>query len=208
MKNSHLALALIFILSAAAYRVGVLYVPALANFSPVMAIAFCGAVYVRPRSLWLAPFIALAASDLWINHYYATEYGYTWGLSGILLRFACFATALGLGALVARRRSVLNLLNGALGCSLLFYLVTNTTSWLGDSYYARSLAGWWQALTIGHLEFPPTLWFFRNTLGGDLLFTGLFASVMEWIAYQEKEPSLIEENPEGDEQSAETAEEA
>ena len=60
----------------------------------------------------------------------------------------------------------------------------------------------------GHLEFPPTLWFFRNTLGGDLLFTGLFASVMEWIAYREKEPSLIEENPKGDEQSAETAEEA
>jgi hypothetical protein len=33
-------------------------------------------------------------------------------------------------------------------------------------------------MTIGHVEFPPTLWFFRNTLIGDLLFTGVFALVM------------------------------
>jgi hypothetical protein len=31
---------------------------------------------------------------------------------------------------------------------------------------------------------------------------------MEWIAYRKKEPSLIEENPEADEQSEEIAEEA
>ena len=65
-----------------------------------------------------------------------------------------------------------------LGCSVLFYLVTNSVSWLGDAYYAKTLAGWWQAMTVGHPEYPPTLWFFRNTLVGDLLFTGVFALVM------------------------------
>jgi hypothetical protein len=179
MKNSHLILALALIVAAAAYRVGAVFVPELSNLSPIMALAFCGAVYFERRSLWLVPFVALAASDVWIDRYYAANYGYTWELGGALLRIACFAAALGVGALVARRRSALNLISGVLGCSLLFYLVSNTASWLGDVYYARTLAGWWQAMTVGHVEFPPTLWFFRNTLIGDLLFTGVFALVME-----------------------------
>mgnify|MGYP000730814078 CR=1 FL=1 len=37
---------------------------------------------------------------------------------------------------------------GCLGGSLLFYLATNTASFLGDAYYAHTLAGWWQAMTI------------------------------------------------------------
>jgi hypothetical protein len=50
--------------------------------------------------------------------------------------------------------------------------------WAADAYYPGTAAGWWQALTLGHPEFPPTLWFFRNTLAGDLLFTGLFVGAM------------------------------
>ena len=178
MKNSHLIIALALIIAAAAYRVGAVFVPDLSNLSPIMALAFCGAVYFERRSLWLVPFVALAASDLWIDRYYAATYGYTWEVGGALLRIACFATALGVGAFVARRRTTLNMISGVLGCSILFYLVSNSASWLGDAYYAKTLAGWWQAMTIGHVEFPPTIWFFRNTLVGDLLFTGVFALVM------------------------------
>ncbi|MBS0661874.1 MAG: hypothetical protein JSR48_01310 [Verrucomicrobia bacterium] len=178
MKNSHLILALALIVAAAAYRVGAVFVPELSNVSPIMALAFCGAAYLERRALWLVPFVALSASDLWIDHYYATQYGYTWELGGALLRIACFAAALGVGAWVARRRTVLNLLGGVLGCSVLFYFASNTASWLGDAYYAKTLAGWWQAMTVGHPEFPPTVWFFRNTLVGDLAFTGLFALAM------------------------------
>ncbi len=64
--------------------------------------------------------------------------------------------------------------------SLLFYLVTNTDSWLGDAGYSHDAAGWWQAMTVGHPEFPPTLYFFRNTLVSDLLFTAVFALAMEY----------------------------
>jgi hypothetical protein len=178
MKNSHLILALALIVAAVAYRISAVFAPELSNLSPIMALAFCGAVYFERRSLWLVPFVALAASDLWIDRYYAAQYGYTWELGGALLRIACFAAALGVGAFVARRRTALNLLSGVLGCSILFYFVSNTAAWLGDAYYVKTLAGWWQAMTIGHVEFPPTLWFFRNTLVGDLLVTGVFALVM------------------------------
>ena len=178
MKSSNLIIALGLILAAAAYRVGAVFVPDLSNLSPIMALAFCGAAFFERRILWLVPFVALAASDVWIDRYYASHYGYTWELGGSLLRIACFAAALGVGAFVARRRTALNVFSGVLGCSILFYLVSNSAAWLGDAYYVKTLAGWWQAMTVGHIEFPPTLWFFRNTLMGDLLFTGVFTLVM------------------------------
>ena len=178
MKTSNIIIALALIVAAAAYRVGAVFVPYLSNLSPIMALAFCGAVYFERRILWLVPFLALAASDVWIDRYYASHYGYTWEIGGSLLRIACFAAALGVGAFVARRRTALNVFSGVLGCSILFYLVSNSAAWLGDAYYTKTVAGWWQAMTVGHIEFPPTLWFFRNTLMGDLLFTGVFALVM------------------------------
>jgi len=183
--------ALVLIVLAAVWRVVALHVPTLSNFSPLMALAFCGGVYFTNRWQQFAPFVALSATDLYIDHYYATEYGYQWTLGGAALRTLCFAAALGFGLIVARRRSWLNLFSGSLGGAVLFYLVTNTASWLGDAGYAHNAAGWWQAMTVGHPEFPPTLAFFRNTLASDLLFTGLFAGAMEAAARRSGAFSLL-----------------
>jgi len=198
-------LAIVLIVLAALYRVLPTMDLSLSNFTPVMAIAFCGAVYFRSRWMWLVPFLALSLSDIYINHFYAKEYGYTWPLAGLVARTACFGAALLLGAYVARRKSWLSLLNGGLIGAILFYLVTNTQAWFSDPFYAKSLAGWWQALTIGHPEYPPTIFFFRNTLFGDLMFTGLFASLMEWVAHRKGEPSLLDD---GDEETEEKPVEA
>ena len=177
MKANILALA--FILVVALWRVMVAYQPALYNVAPVTALAFCAAVYFPDWRLWLVPFAALALSDIWLNYYHATEFGYTWHLGEMLLRAACIAAALGVGRLVARRRNAVTLAAGALGSALIFYVGTNSVSWFADPVYAKTAAGWWQALTVGHSQFPPTLWFFRNTLVGDVLFTGLFATAIE-----------------------------
>jgi hypothetical protein len=189
-------IALVLILLATAYRLLPTMDLSLANFSPLMAIAFCGAVYFRNRVMWLVPFAALVLSDLYINQFYAREFGFHWNLEGFVARTACFAAALGLGWVVSHRRSWLSLLNGSLLGALIFYVVTNTQSWFSDPFYAKSLAGWWQALTIGHPEFPPTIYFFRNTLFGDLMFTGVFAGIMEWLAQRKGEPSLLDEESE------------
>ncbi len=175
------------------------------NFPPMMAIAFCGAVYFRDRRLWWLPFAGLCLTDLYINWFYAREYGYHMELGAYLARAASFAVALGLGAWISRKKSWLGLLNGTLLGALLFYIITNTQSWFGDAFYAKTLAGWWQALTVGHPEYPPTFLFFRNTLFGDLMFTGLFVGVMEWFAKRADEPSLLddEEETEGEKVPAE-----
>ena len=183
MKTTLLALALILV--AASWRIVTVYHPALFNVAPVTALAFCAAVYLRDWRWWLVPFAALTLSDLWLNQYHATQFGYTWSLGEMGLRAMCFAGALGLGWLVARRRNVLTLAAGALGSSLIFYVGTNSVSWFTDPFYAKTVAGWAQALTIGHPEFPPTLWFFRNTLLGDLLFTAIFAAAFEFATARE-----------------------
>lgn len=184
-------LAFVLIVLATAWRIVAVHVPVLANFSPLMALAFCGAVYFQNKRLWLVPFAALTLSDLYLDRYYATTLNYEWTPGGPVIRALCFVAALGLGAMVARRRSWLNLFSGALGGSLFFYLVTNTASFLGDATYVHDASGWWQALTVGHPEFPPTLLFFRNTLVSDLVFTGAFAAAMEYAALRTGRPSLL-----------------
>lgn len=191
MKANLLALA--FILAAALWRVATVYQPALFNIAPVTALAFCGAVYFRDWRLWLVPFAALTLSDMWLNHYHETQFGYTWTWTEMVLRALCIAAALGVGRLVARRRNVLTLAAGALGSAVIFYIGTNSAMWVTDPFYAKTAAGWWQALTIGHPEFPPTLWFFRNTLVGDLLFTGLFATALELALAREVRPAPVRE---------------
>lgn len=188
-------LALALLVLAAGWRLVAPHAPALANFAPLMALAFCGAVYFQDRRFWLAPLAALVLSDLYLDYYYASTFGETWTWQSALARTLCFALALPLGRLVARHKSWLTLCGGALAGSLLFYLVTNTDAWLRDPFYAKTLAGWWQALTIGHPEFPPTLLFFRSTLLSDLLFTGLFSAAMEFAARRAGRPSLLAPRP-------------
>jgi hypothetical protein len=186
-----MALALFLILGSAAWRIAGVHVPEMSNFAPLMALTFCGAVYFRDRRLWLVPFAALLLSDLYIDWHYASHLGYTWGAGDAVIRLGCFAAGLGLGRLVAARPSRLNLFSGALGGSLLFYLVTNSAVWAGDPFYAKTAAGWWQAMTIGHPEFPPTLVFFRNTLLSDLGFTAAFVAAVEWSARRAGQPGLL-----------------
>jgi hypothetical protein len=195
--------AILLTLLAVGYRIYATFDLSVSNFSPLMAIAFCGGVYFSRRGMWLVPFAALSLSDVYINNFYAREYGFNWTLSGFIARTVCFAAAVLIGTWVARRKSWLWLLNGSLVGAILFYIITNTQSWFGDAYYAKTLAGWWQALTTGHPEYPPTIFFFRNTLFGDLMFTGLFSGVMEWLAHRQGEPSLLDNEEEEEEAEGE-----
>ena len=178
-------LALVLILLAACWRILSAFEPSLSNVAPITALAFCGAAYFRDWRLWLVPFLALTLSDLWLNYYHATRFGFTWSSGENLLRLLCFAAAVGVGRLVARRRTWFNLLGGALASSMIFYVGTNTVAWASDPFYSKTVTGWCQALTLGHPEYPSTLWFFRNTLLGDLLFTGVFVLAMRFSAARE-----------------------
>jgi hypothetical protein len=116
----------------------------------------------------------LLVADLLLNAHYHEPLLDT----GMVSRYFCFGLILLLGYAVRSQQKykVLLLFGSTLAGSCLFYLVTNTTTWISTADYAKNLAGWWQALTIGEPGFPPTLFFFRNTLVSDLFFTALFVA--------------------------------
>lgn len=146
----------------------------LPNFSPLMASALCGALFLPGWIGLVIPVAALVLSDVVLNaHYGAPIFSaqLLWTLPGYLV-------AVALGWSLRGRSGLLPVLGGTLAASLFFYLVTNTGSWLGLTSYPQNFSGWVQALTVGLPGYPPTWSFLRNSLAGDLLFAAFFV-VME-----------------------------
>lgn len=147
----------------------------LPNFSPLMAAAFCAGMFLPGVLALTIPAVALIASDLAVN----AVYGVGWFDSGMPVRLLLYLGAAGLGMVLrANRFRLFPVLGGVLGSALAFYLVTNTSSWISNPGYAKSLAGWVQALTVGLPGLPPTWVFFRNAVVSSLLFTALFYAVL------------------------------
>ncbi|MBV8586826.1 MAG: hypothetical protein JO308_11115 [Verrucomicrobia bacterium] len=174
--------ALFLIAAAVLYRLLYAFAgspPDWTNFSPLASIFLVSGLYLPRTIAGIVPWVAVVASDLILNWHYHVPLFDTRMLSG----YFCFALTLLLGfALRRATRWRLPLLLGTciLG-STLFYVVTNTIDWWFDSavpnpvpLYPHTLAGWFQALTIGHPGYSPTILFYRNTLLSDLLFTLLF----------------------------------
>lgn len=173
------------------------------NFSAAYAIAFCGGLYFAGAMAWWLPMGTLLFTDVLLNVFYY----HTPVFSGhMLLKTLAFVGIVALGRLFKPQMSWLKLTGGGLLGAFLFYLVTNTASWLNDPAYAKTLAGWIQALTVGRPDFhPTTLEFFRNTLLSGGLFTALFVGSMKLTAEspQEKEAGQGEREAEGEEQPEE-----
>ena len=177
---------ILLVLIAIVYRVvigvaGMTHMQWLHNFSPFAAIALCGAIYFPRRIAILAPLAAFFVSDLILNAYYLATPHVT---SIVSVRMIPEYLALGLSAAIGwklRANPKAGLILGAsvLG-SIAFYVITNTGDWLVEPLYAKTLAGWVQALTTGIPGYPPTITFFRNTVASDLLFTAMFVACMAW----------------------------
>ena len=152
------------------------------NFSAIYALTFCAGVYFRGAMAWWLPLGTLLATDTALNvfYYHAPVFD-----GDMLVKTLAFAGLIGLGRLFSPRMNFLKLLGGGLFGAILFYFITNTASWLNNPAYAKTLAGWIQALTTGVPNFPPTWEFFRNTLLSGGLFTGLFVGAMKLTAHAE-----------------------
>ena len=171
------------------------------GFSPVYAFAFCAGAFLKRSAAWLLPLGVVIATDVVLNFFVydvSVINGYT------LLNYAGLVVIIGLGRLFSARSSFLGLLGGGILGALLFYLITNTGSWIQDPLYPKTFAGWVQALTSGIPGFPPTWMFFRNTLLGGGLFTGLFVGAMKFSeAMEPEEEAETEEEAEEPEAASE-----
>ncbi len=151
------------------FRLGLF--PEAQNFAPIMAIACCGALFLPGWLALAAPLGALVLSDLLLN----AHYGFPFLSWEVLPRYLCFAIGLASGFAARRFHGAAGPVLGIVAAnSILFYLFTNTFSWIGAAAYPKTLAGLLQSLTVGLPGFPPTWTFLRNSLVSDLLFTGVF----------------------------------
>jgi hypothetical protein len=180
MKIRHVAapavfVALVFLVIGTFFRVirADLAPGTLPNFSPLMAAALCGAFFIPGWLGLVVPVAALLISDALLN----IHDGFPAISSQVLWTLPCYLLAVGVGWMIRAYRGGLGTIMGAtLVSSFMFYLVTNTGSWLGLAAYPQSFAGWVQAITTGLPGYPPTWMFFRNSLVSDLLFAACFVA--------------------------------
>ena len=163
------------------------------NFSAAHALLFCAAFWLPGWMGWVLPLATIIVTDILLNlfHYNASVFD-----PRLVTNWMILALFVVLAKWLARRRSYGRVFLGTLLGALLFYLVSNTVSWMVNPAYAKTIAGWVQALTVGLPGFPPTWVFGLKSLLGTGLFTGLFAGAMKWsetLDATEPEPELDDE---------------
>lgn len=146
--------------------------PHIPNFSPIAAIALFSGVYltVGKNKLYaiLVPLLALFISDIFIGFYSPVV---------MLSVYGSFVLIGLIGLWLKNHKTVANTLGASLFGSIIFFLITNFAMWaIPHSLYPHSLQGLLNCYTMG-------LPFFRNTLLGDLFYTGVLFSLMEVILY-------------------------
>ncbi|MBT6659135.1 MAG: hypothetical protein HOB00_02475 [Verrucomicrobia bacterium] len=147
------------------------------NFSAAHALLFCAAFWLPGWMGWVLPLATIIVTDILLNLFH---YSMPVMVPELVVNWMILALFVVLAKWLAGRRSIGRVFLGTLIGALLFYLVSNTVSWMVNPAYAKTIAGWVQALTVGLPGFPPTWLFGLKSLLGTGLFTGLFAGAMKW----------------------------
>ena len=152
------AAALLLIAVAAFSRV----LPHPSNFTPIAAIALFGGVYLDKRFAFVVPILAMLASDYFIGFY-----------GGMYWVYGSFVLIGLIGVWLKNHKTPIIVLGGTLVSSIIFFVITNFGVWMTPgSIYAHNPAG----LIECYVAAIP---FFRNTLGGDILFVGVMFGLYE-----------------------------
>src|SRR6516162_8781786 len=108
------------------------------NFSAAYALAFCAGVYFSGRMGWWLPLTTLVITDLGLDLYYYLYLG--WHVFELpvlkyqLINYAAYVCLIWLGRRFKPQSSFMALLGGGILGAMLFYLLTNTASWLFNPF--------------------------------------------------------------------------
>jgi hypothetical protein len=187
------------------------------NFSAAYALVFCAGVYFSVRLAWWLPLGTLLITDIGLDLYYLFYLNVpVFDIPTIkyqLINYVAYICLIWLGRRFKPGASFLSLLGGGVLGAMLFYLITNTASWLFNPFhnpeYTRNFLGWLTALTKGTSGWPETWQFFRNTLLSGGIFTGLFVGAMKLVeASESAKEKETEEEPVAEPEPAEQPDEA
>lgn len=153
-------------------------IPHPANFAPIGGMALFGATYYAKRYwAFIIPIVSIWISDLILNNVVYGQYfdHFVWFYSGSLFTYGAFVLIVLLGIPLLKKVCLPNLLGAALGASVLFFLVSNFGVWFSSSMYSKDLNG----LIACYVAGIP---FFKNTILGDIVYTGILFGVFEFCA--------------------------
>lgn len=167
-----LRLAILLVFAAALSRL----LPHPDNFTPISAMALFGAAYFSRHALTLAiPFIALFISDLVLNNIIYHQYYPELTLITSWWIYAAFGLVMLAGWLMLRQKvTTVRVLTATLVSSILFFLVSNFSTWAETTLYPKTFGGLMMCYTAG-------LPFLKNTLLGDLFFSAVMFGTYEWV---------------------------
>ncbi len=163
----------IFVLIAATLRL----VPHAPNFAPIGAMALFGGAYLGKRYAIALPIAAMFISDLFL------------GFDGITSRLTVYGAFILIGLIgfwLRNHKSFQNIILASLTASILFFITTNFGVWAFGTIYPKTVEGFVAC-------FVAAIPFFRNTVAGDLFYTGVFFGGYELVLRlaQSKKLTLI-----------------
>ena len=147
------------------------FIPHLANFSPILAIALFGGACLNKKYALFVPISLLIFTDLFLGLH--NTIGFTWG--SILL-------ITGLGMLLRQKRNILNVTLSSFSSAVLFFIITNMGVWL-MGWYPKTLNG---LITCYALAIP----FFRSTMVSTVVFSFVLFGIYELIVRKVEDTSL------------------
>jgi len=131
-------------------------IPHLPNFTPILALALFGGAYLPSKiTAFLIPISAMFLSDLILGFH-----------SQIYAVYGCILILSFLGRTIQNKISILNLTITGISGSLIFFIVTNFSVWLGDNLYPLNLNGLIQCYVMA-------IPFFHNTLISTFIFLAI-----------------------------------
>jgi hypothetical protein len=140
-------------------------IPHPANFAPITAMALFGGVYLNKKQAFTLPIIAMILSDFVI------------GFDSLPMRlsvYGSFLLAVLIGFWVKNHKNAKKIIIASLFSSILFFVITNYAVWAFGTMYPKSISG----LMDCYLMAIP---FFRNTILGDLFYSGAFFGSYEFV---------------------------
>jgi len=147
------------------------------NFTPLGAIALFGAAYF-PKKKWalIIPLAAFWMSDLLLNNitYSAFYNGFTWFTSDMLYTYGSIAMIVILGYYLLKKITMGRILTGALGASVIFFIVSNFGVWVSGTMYPLSFEG----LIACYTAAIP---FFHYTIAGNIVYSAVLFGAYEWV---------------------------
>ncbi|MEK7080530.1 MAG: DUF6580 family putative transport protein [Patescibacteria group bacterium] len=171
------AVALFFILIGVSLRL----IPHAPNFAPIAAIALFGGVYFSKKIALVLPVLAMLISDIFIGFY---------DFKMMVAVYGSFILCAAMGFWLKNHKKWHTVAGAAILSSVLFFIITNFAVWAFSPWYAKTFFGLIQSYIMA-------LPFFRNSLLGDIFYTGVFFGAYElaeiWIRkrFKAKEKSFV-----------------